>query len=421
MVRERLKARKGDEASRIRQHVVETLGPVGDPYRQMEAHTERARREAGPMYAEAYAQPMLLTPEIASIMQTPAFQDAVPHAVRNIRNAQRDPDALGFAIGNDGQVLPDMYQSLSTEGFDQVIRAMRDQGRRAAEVNPVTGQVINNTNSVHINARAGDLRDQLAAQNGAYRDAIGVYADELSQRDALEAGMKIGTRTGHEVNAWARQNPASAHPSYATGARDFLADEASRVEATTPTANGAAALRKVLGDRTKQDALSGVMGDQASLPALQDRLEAEHQAHMLWADVEGNSKTAMRQASEDSFNAAAGAPKGALSWRGMLSNAINDIGAGVGEQTRRDVKERVAEFTTEPNPEALRGFMAEIAAKSGRDREAAAALHRSGLLGTKSYGANILPAYPSIYSDQAQYDPRYDDNEADDFVFDPGF
>ena len=381
-----LDRRKAEEASRVRQHVINEFGPVGDPLQQVEQHVRQASDTAAPGYRAAYNQPMVLTPEIEGIMRTPAFQEALPNAVRNIRNAQRDPTELGFRFGQDGTI--EGVDTLSTEGFDQVIRAMRDSGRAAMDK---TGfRPRDTTDSVHINARARDLRQQLADQNEPYRDVTERYADDMAQRDAFVNGQDVGTLTGHEINAQARAMPQNAQGSWSIGARTALADEASQFGAKYPTGDTAAHIRKSLGDDVKQGAISEMTGNTGAVRGLQDRLEAEHQGNLLWRDVQGNSKTAQRnQLDADMDQAAGGRALSSLTPRGMLASVVNHIASGATAQFRNDVKARIAEVATETNPATVADLMAQIADRAQRDREFASLLHRSGILGAKAYGANI--------------------------------
>lgn len=126
--RQELMSRQAQAAPRVRQHIADELGAAVDPIEEAEAIHRRVSEASGPGYAAAYAQPMVITPEIQSIMRTPAFQDALPTAYRNIRNAERDPHALGFTLDASGNIIA--TDALSTEGFDQVIRSMRDSVSR---------------------------------------------------------------------------------------------------------------------------------------------------------------------------------------------------------------------------------------------------------------------------------------------------
>jgi hypothetical protein len=402
---EAVERRKADEATRVRQHVIETMGPVGDPLQQMEQHAARAKAQAAPKYAEAYAQPMVVTPEIQAIMQTPAFAEAVPQAMRNIRNAMRNPEALGLRLVPNPQpgtmapnvphiITPEgmlvLDKNLSTEGFDQVIRAMRDNGRAA--MNTSGFRPVDTTNSVHINSRARDLRQQIADQNQAYGDVTAQYADDMAQRDAFNAGQGVANQTGHEINATARAMPENAQPSWAIGARTALADTASEYGARFPTGDASKAVERAIGDPTKQQAIGSMMGNNGSVRDLLTRLEAEQQGNLLFREVNGNSRTASRQALDADLDAQLGGKSlSALSPRGMLSSAVDFLASRANGQYRNAVKDRVSQIVTESDPRNIEELMQQIAATAEKDRAFGDLLHRSGIVAAKAAGQRIQP------------------------------
>nr|WP_140404503.1 hypothetical protein [Sphingomonas sp. CDS-1] len=390
LVRSALDARKAQEAARVRQHVIDTMGNVTDPLAQTERFAADAKARVAPLYREAYAQPMAVTPEIEAIMATPAFQDALPQAHTNIRNAMGDPEALGLRMRPDDTIDPDAMRTLSVEGFDQVIRAMRDNSRAAAGIHPNTGQPIHNTNSVHINARAGDLRDQLAAQNEAYGDANRLYADAMAQRDALEAGGRVMALSGNEINELARSIPETAHESWALGARSALADDATGWGAQHPQGNLAARIRGALGDETKQEAIGRMGGNSGAVRQLLDRLESEHQGNILWSEARGNSATAGRQALDADLNEQI-APAVPVGWKAMAGRALDYAAQKAGGEFRNGVKERVGQVLTEQDPKAFQGHLDDIKALAERDAQKTAYRHRNAALFAKAAGLNIPP------------------------------
>lgn len=387
-VREAVRARKAGEGARARQHVTETMGPLEDPILALEKQQAATRTAAAPGYEAAYAKPMVLTPEIQEIMKTPAFADAMEPAVRNIRNAKKDPKALGFTMNPDGSVMQSSI--LSTEGFDQVIRAMRANGRKAAEINQITGAVKNTTDSVHINARAGDLKAELANQNGPYKEVTERYADEMAQADAMRRGGDIAKLTGPEISAQSRAMPENAQEAWATGARSALADEASAYGAKFPNGDITAQVRKGLGDDTKQAAIEQMGGNTGAVPRLQDRLEAEAQGNIVFKEVEGNSRTAGRQQIDADMDAQMGNLSN-LSTPGMVRSAMNFMTRNATAQFKTDVKARIGSIVTETNPATVAELMQEIAKQAQKDRDFATLLQKSGILATKAYGMNIKP------------------------------
>ncbi len=396
LVKEALSRRKEAEANRVRQHVTDNLGDAVDPLAQMRAHESRARAEVRPLYEEAYAQPVVVNDTLRKLHDTPAFRSAVPQAFENIQNAQRNPFEMGFHVMPDGTVAAG--PSMTTEAYDQIVRAMRDSGRRAGEVNPLTGKVRDTTNSIHINERAADLRNELSAQNGAYRDAQNVYADELGMRDALDRGQAMPKQTGSEVRAIGEGLRGSARESWAIGARSALADSASTWGHEHPTGSTAAYVRRGLGDADKQQALEGLMGPDANLPRLRDALEAEHQGNITWGEVHGNSKTALRQQLDADLDAAAGATRPS-SWtmRGLAARGFDAMAAGTTKRAQNAVKEHVGRVVTERDPDRLAAFMADIADLAAREEAASETMRRGAVLGAKLAGRSVQADQPGQY------------------------
>lgn len=402
-VREAIAARKAAEASRVRQYVIDTMGPVGDPIAQVERHVRDAKQRVAPLYEQAYAQPMTVTPDIQSIMATPAFRRALPQAHENILNAQGDPNAMGLRLvpHTEGVNLPPnvphmvtpegvyvLNDGLSTEGFDQVIRAMRDSARSAMDNRgPVP---VHTTNSVHIGNRARDLGGLLAEQNEPYRLAIDSYGSDMAQRDAMIAGQDVRKLTGHEITAQHRSMPDEAAEPWSIGARTALADSASAYGAAHATGDTAQHIRAALGDDIKQDALGQMIGNTGAVRDLSDRLESERQGNLLWRDVEGNSRTAHHQAYDAEMNAAVAGPS-SFSVRGVMAGVVNHIASLGATEFRNGVKDRISRLATETNPENVRDLMTAIGNQAQRDRDFADYLHRAGVISLKPYDANIAP------------------------------
>ena len=405
-----LSSRQAHAGSRVREHVQAELGPVIDPIAEVENIRRRASAASAPGYAAAYAQPMVVTPEIAGIMRTPAFQDALPQAVRNIRNAQRDPAALGFAVSPNGALSAG--HGLSTEGFDQVVRAMTDSGRAAATLNAVTGQVTHNTNSLHIANRANDLRGALSAQNPAYRDAVANYADEAALRQAIRQGEAVGRLSGPEIDAQRRAMPPAAQEGWAAGARTALADTATDAS-LRPAANVPQAVRQRIGsagsggpallsgDAAKMQAIEDMTGRRGALSRLDDRLEGEDQTYRTFAD------TAAAPPARGALSSAMGVAGGALSAarklaHGNIGGALSAVilhGNPRGTATfRRDVAARTAQVLTATAPADVAAHMGALSQRPTIDRarrgvlsRRAGKLARAGILQAAGQDTSPIP------------------------------
>lgn len=422
MVRESLERRNLNAGTRVREHVQGNLPTTDDPIRFTEDLRRQSREAVAPLYDQAYAQPMQVTQEITGITQTPAFREALPQAHRNIQNQldpatgrPKDPTAMGLRWfdGEPGSLAPNvpyapapgggyvaMDKTLSTEGFDQVARAMSDSGRAASTVNPVTGRLESTTNSVHINNRARDLRRLIGDQNPAYAEAVGRYGDDAAYLNAFKQGEGIGNLTGHEINAQAREMPEFAREAWATGAGTKLADAASEYGAQHQNGNVANRVRQLLGDDAKQAAISDVTGNTGGVRRLQDQLEAEHQAHLNYRGAYGNSSTASRQAIDADLGEAAGIP---LTKSGAMGRFVDFISSHAQTKFRKEVQRRVAEVVTASGAQSVSEVLQAIEATAARDRSFADAMHRAGIGTTAAYGVNVQPSDPIEAGDYRGY------------------
>jgi hypothetical protein len=380
-----LSARQAQAGLRVRQHLSDELGPAVDPIAEVEAIQRRASAASGPGYQAAYAQPVVVTPEMERIMATPAFRGALPQAVENIRNAKRSPEALGFRIDDQGNL--EGINTLSTEGFDQVIRAMGDS--RTAAMNTMGFHPRDTTNSVHIGARQQDLRAALSEQNPAYANTVANYADEMALREGIENGGRVTKLSGHEIEAQRRAMPPHAQEAWMAGARTALADAATD-GSLRPGADIAQATRARLGlsgaglttsagDAVKQRAIEDMAGSPGVLSRLDDRLEAEHQAWRTFADARsaGRQRGAMDGGAEALGLAldvgrklTRGNIPGALATAVLRANPRGTAGF------RRDVQDRMGQLVTATSPEDVAGFVGALSGRSATDAARQGALYR---------------------------------------------
>lgn len=413
MVRARLDARKAQEPARVRQYVQDNFPTTNDAVQYVEDAYKAARAQAKPLYDAAYSQPMQINQNIQGIMQTPAFKEALPQAYRNIRNQidpatgrPLDPTAMGmreypgppppdlqvpYFMMPDGSGHVRIENGLSTEGFDQVARAMGDSGRAASNVNPVTGRLESTTNSVHINQRTADLRRQMGDQNPDYKAAIEGYGDNMTQINAFQQGQDFGKLTGPEIAAQGRALPEPAHQTWTAGAGTEMANEASRYGAKYPTGATANHVRQMLGDDAKQAAVSEMQGNTGGVRNLLDDLEYEHQANINWQGVNGNSQTARRQALDADVNAQVGLP---TTGAGIRDRMVNFITSRAAPQFQKELKERIAQIVTASDAQSVQEVLQALEAQASRDRDFAELLQK-GVVGTANlYGRNLQAERP---------------------------
>lgn len=391
--RSALASRQASSGTRVRGHITGELGGTVDPIAEPDRIRRQSLDNARPLYEQAYQLPLQITPDMVRISRTPAFQDALRTATRNIQNDMRDPRAMGFILDDAGNVVRGPVNDISVEGMDQVIRAMGDDARAAADRHPHTGQPVNNTNSVHIDQRRAELRDLLAQQNEPYRQVTQQYADDMALRDAMRDGLEVAGLTGPEIAAQARRYPQrDARDSWSAGASTALADTATQAS-LRPTANVAQRVRQAAGlsgagsaaaagDLDKVGAIETMVGRTGALRRLDERLEAEDQAFKTFNEVTGNSKTQPRQALDEALSADAIGTAGRVA-RGDVVGAITSVlfrGNPRGTMRfKQDVQDRIAELMTSTGAQDVGTAMRAIMSRAQQDADFADLLNRAGI------------------------------------------
>lgn len=103
-----------------------------------------------------------------------------------------------------------------------------------------------------------------------------------------------------------------------------MADKSSRYAAANPNGDGAGHLRSILGDDVKQDALGQITGNTGAVRNLNDRLDAEQQAHGVWQEAQRNAVT--RRETTDGLNPSMGTNgPGPLTMRGKLWQTAGSV------------------------------------------------------------------------------------------------
>jgi len=105
LMRRAVVERQMGQGERIRGAITRDLGDIADPAATSEALIEQAKASSGPLYKKAYAQPIVSTPEIDAILQTPAGRGALAHAQTIAANEGVNPKGIGFALDAEGNAV----------------------------------------------------------------------------------------------------------------------------------------------------------------------------------------------------------------------------------------------------------------------------------------------------------------------------
>ena len=403
--RTRLVDRQANQGSRVRQIVNDEIGSAVDPIAAAQAISRKASSEAAPNYRQAYAEGIVITPEIERALSVPAVQNGLAQARNNILNRGGSPDEMGLIVDSAGNVS--MGQSPTLEAMDNVISTVRGDTPRDAFGNPIKSRSISAEQ-----AAVGHLDALLRQQNKAYDTAKATFADDMAIRDAMGRGADISKMSGHEINANVRNTPSHAQEAWMTGAGTALSDKASTVGQNYGT-NVAQTIRKDLGlpseglktapgDTVKIDAIEAMSGKPGMMSRLDDKLGMEVDGYQTFSSAyrafASPEKSRSPIGAMDALQAA-----GSLAGGHVVSTLASVLLRGNPNGTarfKRDVQESIAEILTNSNPQEVQQAMELIGQQAATDAQFAAALNSVGVqvsrLGALTFGgANGDPYVPS--------------------------
>jgi hypothetical protein len=280
-----------------------------------------------------------------------------------------------------------MGQQPTFEAFDQVGRTLNKSIPRSE----LTGRPILDNESGGINDVMRTLDGYLKRNNDAYRVAKADFADDMAIRDAMERGGALPKLTGPEINAQLRSMPRHAQEAWMAGGRTALADVATNA-GVTPTANVAQRVRQAtglsgagnpaLGDTAKLQAIETMSGRPGVINRLDQRLEGEDQAFKTFNESFGNSKTAPRQAMDETMSGEA-LQAGKHLLHGNIAGAVTSMllkGNPQGTMRfKQAVQDRIAEIMTAANPQSAREAMDAIVQRAQSDASFRQLLHNAGI------------------------------------------
>lgn len=127
-----LNARAMGQADRAVNGIDQHLAPITDIEQRAADIIEGGKPIYDPLYKKAYEGPVVTSPKIERILQSPAGREATSKANTIAANEFRDPRALGFAIDEGGNVV---LNAPPTDAMDRLdaARAGWDQANEAFE------------------------------------------------------------------------------------------------------------------------------------------------------------------------------------------------------------------------------------------------------------------------------------------------
>lgn len=378
--------RQTEQSGRVIDAVEQNLGRVGNIRQESDALMQQARTAAAPLYDEAYAAPVISTPELDSLLNTPAGRGALGRARTIAANERRDPQALGFQLDADGNVRldptlhinedgsisqePAMARGYTQQTLDYVKRGLDDIIEQYRD--PVTQRLTLDEAGRAVNGVRAQLLNENDRLNPVYQQARQAYAGPASAEEALQLGRRSLNSSAEDIEAATARMSDAEREQYALGFRGAMADNINRA------VDGAGQAQRLLGTPRKRQALEAVFGGEENFNRFLQTLADERATTETYRSVMTGSQTAERLAADAQtsdnglLESAAGATlRGVTQPVGFLGDLIkslgevNRFGAGqAGDATR----ERVAALLSETDPQVLRNLAREIRTAAARQQ-----------------------------------------------------
>lgn len=171
----------------------------------IDAVVEAGRRRAAPLYEQAYADTIDVTPTLQGLTQRPAVQKAMRNARQMMQNDGLDPDALGLTVSPQSGDIPIMEVSRrpSMQLWDYVKRGLDDEIDALRD--PVTKAFKRPQEARQLTDMASTLRGELTSQSPAYKQALETSGDYLKADAAFKNAPRLVFNDKLSPRAFAQQ------------------------------------------------------------------------------------------------------------------------------------------------------------------------------------------------------------------------
>lgn len=384
------------EGGRAIQAIRRDFGPAVNMRDERDSILGAGRVASAPLYDQSYGAPIVSTPELDAVLNTPFGQQAISRARIIAANERRDPTGAGFSLDTDGNpvlnpIPINLYQrqaearsafdaaqeahrvALRTQGADtnatrQTLMAAReamqiadralasapaagtaatqrgyttqtlDYAKRGmddileSQRDPITGRLNLDEAGRAQNGVRGQLLAEMDQYNPFYRDARSTYQGYARQADALTSGYSA-TRPGVGVDDLNTMTARLGPAEQARFGQGYSTGLTERIEKQAFTGNPYTA---VAGSSDDQAKLSALFPE--GTPNFLRQAELERQMGLTKYETIGGSPTAGRAQADRLLDPAFGVQ--ALAETGLsMATGVPPIGAMAGA-VRRGLGER---------------------------------------------------------------------------------
>lgn len=354
-----LKPRNRGQYDRFVGAVERDLGPVTNIPQQSADLMAQARAAAGPLYDQAYAAPVVSTPELSAVLNTPFGRQSLGRAKTIAANERRDPMAMGFSLDADNNVVLnpvriDLFQrqaeaksafdaaqeahraALRSPGTDTAatrnalmearermqqadaaLRAAPAEGTAAtqrgystqtldyvkrgmddileSQRNPISGRLVLDEAGRAQNQVRSQLLSEVDRLNEPFRQARQAYAGPMQARDALDRGVDAYKLSPNELAMQVGNQSPEHLAQMQVGYRGALVDHAGKVR------DNQNPFEATLGSPTARARMETLYPGTEGVANLVRQRGLEDSLQQTSNAILGNSRTARNQIADQSF------------------------------------------------------------------------------------------------------------------------
>lgn len=287
------------------------LGPTANIPQLSADLTTQGRAAAADLYDAAYARSVPSTPELDAVLGTPFGRQALTRARTIAANERRSPEAMGFRLDAEGNVILEPGQPMSltsagsvggepvqmpgytTQTLDYVKRGMDDvlEDQR----NPITGRLALDEAGRAQNGVRSQLLSEVDRLNPDYAAARAAYAGPAASRQALARGGDAYSLHPDELAIQVGNQTPEHLSQMQLGYRGALVDHAGRVR------DNSNPWEATLGSPVARERLSTIYPETPGVDRLLRARELEGNLQQTTNAILGNSRTARNQIADQSF------------------------------------------------------------------------------------------------------------------------
>lgn len=357
---------------------LDDLAPITN-IEQRAGDIRKAAQAAGePFYTQARNMAAPVDDEIAAMLQTPAGKGALKDAYTIAANEGRDPNAIGFAIDEAGDVMLKDTPSFETlqlvkRGLDAQLSQFRNPITRQLELEGRPDAQAVNGLLQRFNARLGEVNEPYRLGNEAYAKVIG-------RRDALNLGQDLAANNVPQraFDAGMSRMDDATLPEMQRGYVTSLADTVNRQRYSGNPYNA------VYGSPLQQQKLGTLFPEGSGRFNRQYQLEGDMAATRT--ETLGGSPTQARNMADQLFDAGADMTSNALDVAQGPASGLMRLGArAISDRVRTGGEKKAAEMAPTlfmTDPQAALAQLAELGRKNAEAEYRRQAYEKlGGLLG----------------------------------------